>query len=663
MSNTDTIPFAVKKAFDDAQQYFPSPVQQFQFFDKYSRFNYDKGRRETWIETVDRSMDFLKKVSKNRLPDIEYERIRNAILKMEASPSMRLLAMAGPAAERDNASIYNCSYLPLDSIDSLVEELFIAMAGTGVGYSVERKHVEKLPDVKPVIPGQIPTPHIIDDSTEGWAAAFRFGLESWFNGKTVRFDYSQVRDAGKPLKIKGGRASGPGPLRNLLEFTKNVILKRQGQKLRPVDVHDIACKVGEAIVSGGVRRTALIALFDADDVEMLNCKNGDNIVGNEQRWMANNSAVWNKEVTQEQVLTQMYEMMKGMRGEPGIFSRHNANSLMPERRARFGYQEYGTNPCGEINLRPYEFCNLSIAIAREDDTLETLKEKVEIATIIGTIQSMATHFPYLRPIWKKNCDEERLLGVDITGQMDCPLLRPTNPLAAIVFEKLKEHAIEINKKYAALLGIPQSASVTCVKPSGNSSQLFNCASGLHPRWAPYYIRNIRVQAHSPLRKLLQEQGVPMDPENNQTEENATAYVIHFPVSSPKGAITRKDMNALDQCEHWLRNKLYWTEHNPSVTIMYHKDEIIDLIKWVWDHKEFVGGMSFLPRDDADYPQMPYIEITEQEYQKLISEFPLVDFSRLWVYEKEDFTTAAQELACSSKDGCEIDYTSNSFIMT
>ena len=658
MSTTDTIPFAVKKAFDDAQQYFPSPVQQFQFFDKYSRFNYEKGRRETWIETVDRSMDFLKKVSKNLLPQIEYERIRNAILKMEASPSMRLLAMAGPAAERDNASIYNCSYLPLDSIDSLVEELFIAMAGTGVGYSVERKHVDKFPVVKNFEGDKTPILHVIADSTEGWAAAFRFGLEHWFNGQSVRFDYSQVRDAGTPLKIKGGRASGPIPLRNLLNFTRKVIMNRQGEKLRPIDVHDIACKVGEAIVSGGVRRTALIALFDADDVEMLNCKNGDNIVGNEQRWMANNSAVWNKEVTQEQVLTQMYEMMKGMRGEPGIFSRYNANSLMPERRARFGYQEYGTNPCGEINLRPYEFCNLSIAIARADDTVDSLKEKVEVATIIGTIQSMATHFPYLRPIWKKNCDEERLLGVDITGQLDCPLLQPSNPEAAHIFAELRDHAVAVNKKYASLLGIPQSAAVTCVKPSGNSSQLFNCASGLHPRWAPFYVRNIRVQAQSPLRKLLEEQKVPMDPENNQTRENATAYVIHFPVASPLGAITRKDMNAIAQCEHWLRNKLYWTEHNPSVTIMYHKDEIIDLIKWVWDHKEFIGGMSFLPRDDADYPQMPYTEISESEYQQLAAVFPQVDFSRLWVYEKEDFTTAAQELACVS-GACDVDFSPSS----
>ena len=651
--STDTIPFDVKNAFDDAAQYFPTPIQQMQFFDKYSRFNYDKQRRETWIETVDRSMDFLRKTSKNILSEDEYSRIRQAILEMQATPSMRLLAMAGPAAERDNASIYNCSYLPLDSIDSLVEELYIAMAGTGVGYSVEKKHVDKFPIVYAHWNNN-PEPikrHIIEDSTEGWANAFRLCLETYFAGHDIIFDYSEIRNAGTPLKIKGGRASGPKPLKGLLDFTRDIIRSRVGKKMRPIDVHDIACKVGEAIVSGGVRRTALIALFDADDEEMLNCKNGENLKGNEQRWMANNSAIWTDEITQDKLLKQMYTMHEGQRGEPGIFSRHNANMQRPERR---GVAEYGTNPCGEINLRPYEFCNLSIAIARVGDTLQSLKDKVEIATIIGTIQSMATHFPYLRPIWKINCNEERLLGVDITGQLDCPLLSPSNPDSGNVFNELRKHAVEVNKKYAAILRIPQSASVTCVKPSGNSSQLFNCASGLHPRWAPYYVRNIRVQAQSPLCSLLRDQGIPMDPENGQTEGNATAYVIHFPIASPEGAITRKDMSAIAQCEHWFNNKVNWTEHNPSVTIMYQQSEIIDVIKWVWDHKEYVGGMSFLPRDDAQYDQMPYEEITEAKYKELIASFPNIDFSQLWLYEREDFTTAAQELACVS-GVCEIDF--------
>jgi ribonucleoside-triphosphate reductase len=651
-----TIPDNVKKAFTEADKYFPTELQKFQFFDKYSRFDYNQNRRETWIETVDRATNYLTELSEHKLPKEEYARIRKFILEMKATPSMRLLAMAGDAARRQNIAIYNCSYLPMDSIDSFVEELIIAMAGCGVGFSVERQYVDKLPEVQ-MQTGEILPTFQIPDSTEGWAESFRLGLDTWFNGKNIEFDYSLIREVGTPLKIKGGRASGPDPLKNLMDFTRKVILKRQGKKLRSLDAHDIACKVGETIVSGGVRRTALISLFDGDDNEMLNCKNGENLIGNEQRWMANNSAVWTEEVAQDQLFKQMYIMHDGARGEPGIFSRHNANKIIPDRRKE---AVFGTNPCGEINLRPYEFCNLSIAIARADDTVQTLKEKVEVATIIGTIQSMGTNFPGLRDIWKKNCQEERLLGVDINGQLDCPLLRPNMLGRSRIFKELKEHAVEANKKYAQLLGINQSTAVTCVKPSGNSSQLFNCSSGLHARWSKYYVRNVRVQAKSPLRKVLEDAGVPMDPENGQTPENATAYVIHFPVKSPDGAITRHDMDAIEQCEHWLVNKLYWTEHNPSVTIMYRPEEVIDLVKWVWDHRKIIGGMSFLPKDDAQYQQMPYEEISQEEYDERIVKFPKIDFSHLYLHEKEDFTDASQELACVN-GACEIDYTPNGIV--
>lgn len=645
-----TVPSDISNAFKEADKYFPTELQKFQFFDKYSRFNYDNMRRETWIETVDRAVNYLQELSHHKLDKKEYERIRKYILEMKATPSMRLLAMAGPAAHRTNIAIYNCSYLPMDSIDSFVEELIVAMAGCGVGFSVERKYVDQLPEVKHQTGEILPT-HVIADSTEGWAEALRIGLLTWFEGKNIQFDYSQIREAGKPLKIKGGRASGPAPFESLMNFARTVILRRQGMKLRPLDAHDIACKVGEAIVSGGVRRTALISLFDGDDAEMLNCKNGD-LTGNEQRWMANNSAVWNEDVNQEQILYQMCDMMRGERGEPGIFSRHNANKIKPERRKE---AVFGTNPCGEINLRPYEFCNLSIAIAREDDTLETLKEKIEVATIIGTIQSMGTNFPGLRDIWKKNCEEERLLGVDINGQLDSPLLRPDNPEAGKIFKILKDYAVETNKKYAEILGINQSAAVTCVKPSGNSSQLFNCSSGLHARWSKYYVRNVRVNTKSPLFQILKEAGVPMDPENGQTAENAISYVIHFPVKSPDGAIIRNQMNVIDQCEYWLLNKVNWTEHNPSVTISYKPHEVIDLVKWISDHKEIIGGMSFLPFSDAKYSQMPYEEITEEEYETRASAFPKIDFSKLYIFEQEDFTEASQELACVS-GACEIDYT-------
>jgi ribonucleoside-diphosphate reductase alpha chain len=639
------IPEKVRQAFDDSKQYFPTALQQFQFFDKYSRFNYDLSRRETWVETVDRAVDYLYELGGDRLPSETYQRVRRSILEMRSMPSMRLLAMAGPAARRNSIAIYNCSYQPVESIDSFVEALIISMAGCGVGFSVESKYVENFPRIRRQT-GLTPTPFAVDDSAEGWADALRFGLERWFDGGDVQFDLSQLRSAGAPLKTKGGRASGPEPLRAMLEFAKSRVLSRQGSFLRPIDAHDIMCAVGNAAVSGGVRRTAMISLFDYDDDEMRLCKSGDFERDNWQRWNANNSAVWPRGgLTQQDFIKQFLEMADSGRGEPGIFNRAAANTMKPARRKE---AEFGTNPCGEINLRPWEFCNLTAAVARADDTLDSLRDKVEVATIIGTLQSLATHFPGLRPMWKENCEEERLLGVDITGQMDSPAAQD-----AQVKRQLKEIAIDVNRQTAVALGINASASISCVKPSGNSSQLLNCSSGLHTRWAPYYIRNVRVAAHSPLFKVLKNEGVPMDPENGQTRENATTWVIHFPVKAPQSSITRKDRTAVEQCEFWLQNKLYWTEHNPSCTITYKPDEVIDLMKWVWDHRDQIGGLSFLPSFDANYAQMPYVEITKDEYEKLAAEFPEIDFSKVWRYEEEDLTTAAQELACMS-GSCEVD---------
>lgn len=640
------IPDDVRAAFEEADKYFPTEIQKFQFFDKYSRFNYELGRRETWIETVDRAVAFLRELSQDKLPQSDYDRIHRFILEMKATPSMRLLAMAGPAAKRQNVAIYNCSYLPIDSLDSWVEALIISMSGCGVGFSVEKKYVDKLPEVKKQS-GVVRDLFVIEDTTEGWANAVRHGLTTWFDGEDIQFDYSRIRAAGTPLKTKGGRASGPEPLKKLLDFAREKILAKQGDKLTPLDAHDIMCMVGSAAVSGGVRRTAMISLFDWDDDAMRNCKNGAALEGNEQRWNANNSAVWPEGgPTQEQLLRQMADMVTGQRGEPGIFSRENASRLRPARRQD---ADWGSNPCCEINLRPYEFCNLSIAVARAEDTAETLKEKVEVATIIGTIQSMATHFPGLREAWKKNCEEERLLGVDINGQMDSRVVQDGATL-----DMLREHVIATNKKYAALLGIAASAATTCVKPSGNSSQLFNCSSGLHARWSPYYVRNIRVSVHSALYKILRDTHVPMDPENGSTATNATTWVIHFPVKSPDGAITRRDRGAIEQCEYWLLNKVHWTEHNPSVTVTYQPDEIMDLVRWIWDHRKLIGGMSFLPSSDAQYSQMPYEEISEVEYHDRVLTFPKIDFSALYTYEKADFTTAAQEVACTA-GACELDF--------
>ncbi len=638
------VPAEVREAFAQSDPYFPTQLQKFQFYDKYSRFNYELGRRETWLETVNRAVDYLRELSDYQLPATVYDRIRQGILDMKVMPSMRLLAMAGPAARRNNIAIYNCSYMPVDSIDSFVEALIISMSGCGVGFSVERQYVEQFPRIARQSGKPAPT-HVVKDTSEGWAEALRLGLTTWFNGEDVKFDFSEVRPAGMPLRVKGGRASGPEPLRQMLDFARGRIIARQGSFLRPLDTHDMMCAVGNAAVSGGVRRTAMISLFDYDDLEMRHCKDGDFWRNNSQRWNANNSAVWpSRELSQAEITRFVLDMVESGRGEPGIFNRRAAMENRPARRA---VAEFGTNPCGEILLRPYQFCNLTSAIARADDTYESLRDKVELAAIIGTIQSMATYFPGLRQEWQKNCEEERLLGVDLNGQMDSLTVQEPD-----VQSRLREVAVETNRIYAEMLGIKQSASVTCVKPSGNSSQLVDSSSGLHARWAPYYIRNVRVGAHSPVFKVLQDAGAPMDPENGQTRDSAITWVVHFPVKSPATAVTRNDRTALEQCAFWLQNKINYTEHNPSVTITYQPYEVLDIIRWVWEHQDKIGGMAFLPAFDAQYDQMPYVEIDQEEYEQLAARFPDIDFSKIYRYEEEDLTTAAQELACLAGN-CDI----------
>lgn len=641
MSRT-TVPQSVKDAYAESAQYFQTPLQQFQFYDKYSRFNYELGRREAWLETVTRAVNFLRELSQDKLSEDVYGRIYDGILNMRVMPSMRLLAMAGEAARRTNLAIYNCSALPVDSIDSFVEALIISMAGCGVGYSVERHHVQKLPKIAHST-GRVGY-YQIPDTTEGWSEALRIGLMAWFNGNDVVFDYSLIRPTGTPLRIKGGRASGPEPLRKMLDFVRERIQARQGECLRPLDAHDIMCMVGEAAVAGGVRRTAMISLFDYDDLEMRHCKDGD-ISKNQQRWNANNSAVWpDRKLSQVEIMRFMLDMFESERGEPGIFSRANAIANKPSRRQE---SEFLINPCSEIVLRPMELCNLSSVVCRSDDTVQSLADKVELATIIGTIQSMATHLPGLRPQWQKNCEEERLLGVDLNGQMDCVAVQNEKVMAS-----LKTIAIETNKIYAEKLGINRSASVTCVKPSGNSSQLLNSSSGLHSRWSPYYIRNVRISTHSPIFKVFQEAGVPMDVENGQSVNDATTYVVHFPVKSPDGAVVNGIRTAVEQCEYWLMNKVNYTEHSPSVTISYKPDEVMDLAKWVYQHQNLISGMAFLPASEAKYNQMPYEEISQAHYEYLVDGFPAIDFANIYLYEESDLTTAAQELACMS-GLCEI----------
>lgn len=643
------VPANVKEAFAADEQYFDTELQKFQFYDKYSRFNYDLGRRETWVETVSRAVEYLRELSQNKLDDDDYNIIHRAILEMKAMPSMRLLAMAGPAAKRNGISIYNCSYLPVDRLSSFVEALIISMSGCGVGYSVEKQYVEKLP--VPIKRGPETRKYVIEDSSEGWADALDFALDCFTNGISVDFDYSNIRPAGAPLLTKGGRASGPAPLRKMIDFI-DARMKEVAQRghWRPLDAHDIMCSVGDAAVQGGVRRTAMIALFSKDDHEMRHCKDGDFWRDNPQRWNANNSAVWVGNETEREILNQMYAMIDGERGEPGIFNRSAAKATMPMRRAR--NYDFGTNPCGEIVLRPYQFCNLTSAVLRPEMSFEEVKQAVRIATIIGTIQSMETNFPGLNSEWKRNAEEERLLGVDLNGLMD--YFQSNQSLADMekMLNELRVVATDTNIEYAAKLGINLSASITCVKPSGNSSTLLDTSPGIHPRWSQYYIRNVRVGATSPIYKVMRDAGVPMSPENGQTLENATTWVAHFPVKAPQGALTRHDIGAETHLDFWSVVKTAWTEHNPSATINYGDDEVISIIDWVNSNAWIIGGLTFLPRTDAMYENMPYVEISEEEYEAALKKFPTIQFSKVYLYEETDLTKAAQELACVA-GYCEI----------
>lgn len=647
--------------FEESAKYFDTPLQMAQYLNKYSRFDYSKGRRETWVETVDRVVNFLIELSENKLPESDYERIRQSILEMKAMPAMRLIATAGEVARRNNIAIFNCSAVGVDSIDAFIEALVISMNGCGVGYSVESRFVDQLPVVK-VQNGKPSDLFVIPDTTEGWADALRYGLERWFNGDDIRFDYSLIRPFGAPLKIKGGTASGSGVLKELLDFTRKTVLNRQGEKLTSVDCHDIMCMVGTASVSGGVRRTALISLFDVNDPLMNTCKDDDvfhyektpkydgsgiwteNL--NAQRGVANNSGVWTRLLDQDEVNQYVDTMHASGRGEPGIFSRYAAQLSIPIRRKQ---HQWLTNPCAEILLRHMGFCNLSICVARPEDTQETLAAKVEIATIIGTIQSLATNYKGLRDGWKQNADDERLLGVDVTGQMDCSAFRNPDTM-----QYLKQVALETNKKYAALLGIHESAAITCVKPSGNSAILLNSGSGLHAWHSEYYIRNIRLGANDPVLKVLQAHGVKANPENGQTVENATTYVVGFPVKAPYGAITKDGRSALEQLEYWKMVKQNWCEHTASATITYKPDELDVIKQWIYENQTIITGLSFLPLYDANYPQMPYETCTKEQYEAALAAFPKqIDWSLLPQFEAgTDSTNAAQELACVS-GLCEI----------
>ena len=644
------VPEHVKKLSEESKRYFRNPLAEFIYYRTYSRWIEEEGRRETWVETVDRYLAFMRERLGERLAEEEYTEIRNAVLVHGVMPSMRLMWGAGKAVRTTNVSAYNCSYIAPTKLEDFAEIMYLLMCGTGVGFSVESQTAQELPIVKRQTGTKL-SPHVIEDSKEGWGDALTIGLRAWYEGRDITFDFSKVRPAGARLHTMGGRSSGPEPLRALLEFSRYKILGRQGKRLSNLDVHDIVCKIGEVVVMGGVRRSALISLSDLDDVEMRDAKVGQFYLTEPQRSLANNSAVYNEKPTATQFLEEWLSLARSGTGERGIFNRGGVRAQLPERRWKVFAKDYatcGTNPCGEIILKSKQFCNLTEVVARAEDTEETLLQKIRIATILGTYQSTLTDFPYLSKEWKQNCEEERLLGVSITGQWDCPAVRNPHML-----RKLKERALEVNREYAKRFGINPSTAVTCVKPSGTVSQLVDAASGMHPRHARYYIRRIRISATDPLFTMLKEQKFPYYPEVGQTEGSATTYVLEFPVAAPEGAVMRNDLTALQQLEHWKMVKEHYTEHNPSVTVSVGEDEWVATAHWLYERWDTLGGLSFLPRSDTAYRLAPFEEITKERYEELARDLPQVDFAQIVAYEKDDQTKGAQELACVGGI-CEID---------
>jgi len=653
-SHNITVPPHLKKLTEESKKYFRTDLGEFVYYRSYSKWIPEEGRRETWIETVDRYVAFMKKNLGKKLKDTEYEEVRKYILENKAMPSMRLLQFAGKAAETTNVCAYNCSFIAPESFQDIAEIMYISMCGTGAGWSVESENVQKLPQIK-VQTGHKLSTHIIADSKEGWADAFVLGMKTWADGKDIDFDYSKLRPAGARLMTMGGKSSGPDPLKRLLEFTRKKILSKQGRRLSNLDVHDIICMVGDCVVSGGVRRSAMISLSDLDDNDIRDAKKGQFYLTDPHRSLANNSAVYMHKPSAQQFLDEWISLMKSGSGERGIFNRGSLSETLPKRRIEYLKQEgyfdasgsniigiLGTNPCGEIILRSKEFCNLTEVICRENDTKETLLNKVRIATILGTYQSTLTNFPYLSKEWKNNCDAERLLGVSLTGQWDNKIVRD-----AEILKSLKNEALRVNKIYAKRFGISASNAITCVKPSGTVSKTFDTGSGMHPRHAPYYIQRIRISATDSLFKMLRDQGVPYHPEVGQSKETANTFVLEFPMKSPEGSIFKDDITALDQLEHWKMVKENYTEHNPSVTISVGDDEWLAVANWVYEHWDIVGGLSFLPRSNHVYQLAPYEEITREKYEELMKKFPEIDYSKIITYEKVDETEVKRELACVS----------------
>jgi len=619
---------------------------------RYARFREDLGRREDWNETVDRYVNWLvKQAGRNgyQMPKEEVEEVFFAILYLDVMPSMRCLMTAGEALDRDNVAGYNCSYAAVDNIRVFDEIMYILMCGTGVGFSAETKYVQKLPTVSESF-NKTDTTIVVGDSKKGWASAFRELISLLYAGKIPKWDVSKVRPAGTPLKTFGGRASGPEPLVSLFEFAVQLFTKAAGRKLHDIEVHDLVCKIAEIVVVGGVRRSALISLGDLSSDRMRTAKSGQWWLDNVQRALANNSAVYEEKPEIGTFLKEWTSLYESKSGERGIFNRLAAKKHIELLGRRDPNYDWGCNPCSEILLRPAEFCNLSEVVIRPEDTIDTLKRKIKIATLIGTIQSTLTDFQYLRSIWRKNMEEERLLGVSLTGIMDHYLLSKVTGDAVTWLKEMKQHAIDTNKQYAAYLNISPSAAITCVKPSGTVSQLVSCSSGIHPAYSEYYIRTVRADAKDPLAEFMKDMGFPCEPDVTKPHNT---LVFSFPQKAAKGAVMRDAVNAIEQLELYKLYQVEWCEHKPSITVYVKEDEWIKVGAWVYDNFDYIGGVSFLPFSDHTYAQAPYQPCTKEEYEEALAKMPKeIYWAGLQVYENSDMTEGAQTLACSN-GGCEL----------
>jgi len=624
----------------------PTDYQTFIHKSRYARWLDKEKRRETWEETVSRYMDnVVRPVAGN---DTYIKDIEQAILGLEVMPSMRSLMTAGPAATRDNISMYNCSYIAVDNIVAFDEAMHVLMCGTGVGFSVERQYVQKLPDVPVLFDSE--TNIVVKDSKEGWSKALRQLIALLYSGEIPTWDVSRIRPAGARLKTFGGRASGPAPLVDLFNFVVKTFKDAQVRRLSSIECHDIMCKIGEVVVVGGVRRSAMISLSNLSDDRMRHAKSGNWWENEPQRALANNSVAYGEKPDSLSFMREWMALVESGSGERGIFNREAAKKQAAKNGRRDPDQEFGTNPCSEIILRSGQVCNLTEVVVRATDNIQDLEKKVRFATILGTVQSTYTKFPYLRKLWVRNTEEERLLGVSLTGIMDNPLLTKANSGLEKTLEHLRSIAVATNAEWAERLGIPTSTAISCVKPSGTVSQLVSSSSGIHSRHSPYYIRTVRGDVKDPLTQFMKEQGIPNEPCVMKPD---TTVVFSFPQKSPEGAVCTKDTTAIQQLEMWLSYQRHWCEHKPSVTINVRSDEWFEVGAFVYKHFDEMSGVSFLPFNEHTYQQAPYQDCSEEEYKTLLSSMPdKIDWDSLADYEKEDNTAGSQTLACSG-DSCEI----------